>query len=67
MSLKYCDGCSKKRNDVKSVGRDANGSPDAPDLCFLCRKENERGKSFDTKQGRYVYRESTYTGEYFCG
>lgn len=34
-----CDGCGKERRDVRSVGRDANGDPDAPDLCFLCRKK----------------------------
>jgi hypothetical protein len=33
-----CDGCGKDRRDVQSVGRDANGDPDAPDLCFLCRQ-----------------------------
>jgi hypothetical protein len=31
------------RNDVQSVGRDSNGDPDAPDLCFFCRKTVERG------------------------
>jgi hypothetical protein len=34
-----CDGCNKQRRDVKSVGRDSNGEPDAPDLCFFCRKK----------------------------
>lgn len=53
--LSYCDGCGKDRKDVQSCGRDANGVPDAPDLCFLCRKEGERGKVFDRKLQRYVY------------
>lgn len=26
----------------RSVGRDANGDPDAPDLCFICRKGRGR-------------------------
>lgn len=37
--MKECDGCGKMRRDVKSCGRDANGDPDAPDLCFFCRKK----------------------------
>ena len=48
-----CDGCNKVRRDVRSVGRDSNGDPDAPDLCFICRKEAERGKVFDRKSNRY--------------
>lgn len=39
---KECDGCGKQRRDVRSCGRDANGDPDAPDLCFFCRKEAQR-------------------------
>lgn len=38
-----CDGCHKPRRDVRDMGRDANGDPEAPSLCFLCRKEDERG------------------------
>jgi hypothetical protein len=49
-----CDGCDEARRDVKSVGVDGNGEPDAPDLCFLCRKEAERGRIFDTRTKRYV-------------
>jgi hypothetical protein len=40
--MAHCDGCGKDRRDVVSVGRDANGEPDAPDLCFLCRAEDAR-------------------------
>jgi hypothetical protein len=40
-----CDGYHKMRRNVRSVGRDANGEPDAPDLCFLCRKESDRGRA----------------------
>lgn len=50
-----CDGCGKVRSDVRSCGRDSNGDPDAPDLCFICRKEGERGKVYDFKKQRYVY------------
>jgi CRISPR/Cas system-associated protein Cas10 (large subunit of type III CRISPR-Cas system) len=52
---KYCDGCGKDRNDVKSCGHDSNGDPDAPDLCFICRKEAERGKFFNRETNRYQY------------
>jgi hypothetical protein len=38
-STTTCSGCGKERRDVQSVGRDYNGDPDAPDLCFLCRKK----------------------------
>lgn len=34
----YCDGCHMDRPDIRSVGRDANGDPDAPDLCGVCRE-----------------------------
>lgn len=49
-----CDGCNKERRDVQSCGTDANGDPDAPDLCFVCRKEGERGRVYDRETGRYV-------------
>jgi hypothetical protein len=52
--LYHCDGCGKQRADVRACGRDADGMPDAPDLCFLCRKENERSRGFDPRRGRYV-------------
>jgi len=39
---KHCDMCNKEHHDVKSLGVDADGMPDAPDACFLCRKEMER-------------------------
>lgn len=51
-----CDCCGKQRRDVVSMGRDANGDPDAPDVCFLCRVESERGRVYDHEQQRYVYR-----------
>lgn len=50
----YCDGCGKQRRDVRSCGRDSDGVPDSPDLCFLCRKEGERGRVFDLKLKKYV-------------
>ena len=46
MTMTTCDGCNKPRRDVKSMGRDADGAPDAPDLCFLCRKQGEKGRVF---------------------
>lgn len=52
--LHRCDGCHKERRDVQSVGRDADGYPDAPDLCFLCRQEGERGREWSHSQGKYV-------------
>lgn len=54
MSKGHCDGCDKDRSDVRSCGQDANGDADAPDLCFVCRKEASRGRFYDRKQGRYV-------------
>lgn len=47
-----CDGCGKDRRDVRACGRDANGDPDAPGMCFLCRKEWERKRVWF--RGRYV-------------
>ena len=58
--LCYCDGCGKDRTDVISCGRDSNGDPDAPDLCFLCRKEGARHRRFDRKIGRYVHEADYY-------
>jgi len=52
--MAHCDGCNKDRRDVQSCGRDANGDADAPDLCFLCRKLGEKGKTFDRVTGKYV-------------
>lgn len=52
--LHYCDTCGKLRKDIKSMGRDSSGYPDAPDMCFLCRKEYQRGKVYDRKAKRYV-------------
>jgi hypothetical protein len=44
VSLHLCDGCGKLSRDVRSVGRDSNGDPDAPDLCFFCRQRIARGQ-----------------------
>lgn len=49
----HCDGCDKMRFDVRSMGRDNNGDPDAPDYCFICRKEGERRKAYNVKTKRY--------------
>lgn len=56
--MTYCDGCGKLRRDVRACGRDANGDPDAPDLCFLCREEGRKGRHYDKRLGRYVYPEN---------
>jgi hypothetical protein len=48
MSLCRCNGCDKRRRDVKSIGKDSNGDPDAPDLCFTCRKMVSRGQRLPT-------------------
>jgi hypothetical protein len=53
-NLHYCDGCGKMHHDVQSCGRDAAGDPDAPDLCFLCRKELERGRSYCGRRKCYI-------------
>lgn len=49
-----CDGCGKERRDVKAMGKDANGDPDAPDLCFICRKEMAKHRWFSHSKKRYV-------------
>ncbi len=49
-----CDGCDKLRSDVRSVGRDSNGDPDAPDLCFLCRQEGAKGRVWNRTLKAYV-------------
>ena len=65
MSLDTCDGCTKPRRDVQPVGRDSNGSPDGPGLCFVCRREGARGRLYDRSTGRY--REAGYAeGEPEC-
>lgn len=35
-----CDICQRPRLDVRSMGRDANGDADAPDMCPVCREES---------------------------
>jgi hypothetical protein len=59
MNLHRCDGCRQERRDVQSVGRDYNGDPDAPDLCFICRKRAERGERLPTDPDELV-REPLY-------
>ena len=54
MTLSWCDGCQRDRHDVQSCGRDANGDPDAPDLCFICRVEDRRGRCYSQKHKGYV-------------
>ena len=50
----YCDGCAQDRPSVQACGHDANGDPDAPDLCSRCRFLLSKGRIFDRKLGRYV-------------
>ena len=50
-----CDGCDKERRDVKACGKDSNGDPDAPVLCFFCRKEATRNRVWDRALGKYVH------------
>lgn len=54
MAKAYCDTCYTERRDVQSVGKDSNGDPDAPDMCFICRKEWERNRVFDHEIGGYI-------------
>ncbi len=49
-----CDGCGKLRRDVRACGVDANGVADAPCLCFLCRREGEKGRMYYRTEGRYL-------------
>lgn len=51
----YCDGCGKMRSDVRLCGRDSNGDPDVPDLCFLCRVEGAKGRVYSFVHQRYMY------------
>lgn len=62
-NLHTCDGCCKPRRDIRSCGRDANGDADAPDLCFICRKEGARGRIYSVKLGRYVWPAHYYSYE----
>jgi hypothetical protein len=60
----HCDGCNKERRDVQAMGRDANGDPDAPDMCFICRKEwEDRRRVYDVKLKRYVTEYELYGQE----
>lgn len=49
-----CDGCGKVRRDVQACGRDGDGAPDAPCLCFICRKQGSGGRVYDRRRGTYV-------------
>lgn len=53
-AISTCDGCNKNRRDVRSCGRDSNGDPDAPDLCFLCRREAKKGRVYSARHTGYV-------------
>ena len=53
--MSICDGCGKERRDIQSCGRDYNGDPDAPDLCFICRKEAEKNRIFHKNMNKYIY------------
>ena len=50
----YCDCCGKQRSNVVACGRDSNGDPEAPDACFICRKEFERRRVYSRKSNKYV-------------
>ena len=52
--LRDCDGCGKIRRDVVSCGKDDNGEADAPDLCFICRKEMSRNRFYSNKLNKYM-------------
>ena len=54
VKLLCCDGCDKMKRSVISCGRDANGEPEAPDLCSLCRKEMANSKIYSKKLNKYV-------------
>ena len=54
LSLPQCDLCGNHRRDVRSVGKDANGDPDAPDACGTCLDESRSGNVWDRKAGAYV-------------
>ena len=54
MSMITCDCCLKLRRDVIPCGRDANGDPDAPDMCFLCRQEYSRNRVYSHKYNKYI-------------
>lgn len=49
-----CDCCGRVSRSVVSMGRDANGDADAPDMCWVCRRQSQRGKVFSKKAGGYV-------------
>jgi hypothetical protein len=59
--IQFCDGCHKERKNVISCGRDSNGDPDAPDLCFICRKEAEKFRCWSHKAGKYIPNTWVYT------
>lgn len=49
-----CDTCGKNRRDIKDMGTDSNGDPDAPSMCFVCRVQwQQHRKSYNFATGRY--------------
>lgn len=62
--LTTCDCCGRERRDVKAMGRDSNGDPDAPAMCFICRKEWEsRKRVWSPEAARYMTEYELYGQE----
>ena len=55
-----CDECGKERHGVKTVHKDSNGHPEIG-LCFLCTKENARGRFWDARVNKYTQRNDLCT------
>jgi hypothetical protein len=36
------------------MGRDSNGDPDAPDVCFVCQKELDKGRVWCVMRKAYI-------------
>jgi len=54
----YCDTCQREnRSDIISMGKDANGDPDAPDMCFICRVEYSRKRIYNKETKKYIREE----------
>ena len=51
----FCDGCDKKRRWLKNLGEIS--------ICFVCLKEQERGRLYDLNKGKYY----SLAPEYFAG
>lgn len=54
LSLPQCDLCGNHRRDVRSVGKDSNGDPDAPGACGTCVDEHRLGNVWDREAATYV-------------